>query len=127
MQFLMQTMIPPMRNNLAGLRFIAPQQENIQTLRESGSPNYIVVNDDNTMEIVINKYKTDDRSSALDYDPDDDFVVNTAATKRFPLVANATLSKFGFDPVKLGALLMNYFTLQRKLMGDNKSCKQLSY
>ena len=75
MQFLMQTMIPPMRNNLAGLRFIAPQQENIQTLRESGSPNYVVVQDDGTMEIVINKYKTDDRSSALDYDPDDDFVV----------------------------------------------------
>jgi len=118
MQFLMQTLIPPMRNNLAGLRFIAPQQENIQTLRESGSPNYVVVQDDGTMEIVINKYKTDDRSSALDYDPDDDFVVNTAATKRFPLVANATLSKFGFDPVKLAVLLMNYFTLQQSLLGD---------
>ena len=118
MQFLMHTMIPPMRNNYTALRFIAPQQENIETLRESGSPNYIVVQDDGTMELVVNKYKTDGRSGALDYDPDDDFAINTTATRRFPLVANATLSKFGFDPVKLGALLMNYFTLQQKLMGD---------
>ena len=41
MQFLMHTMIPPMRNNYTGLRFIAPQEENIETLRESGSPRSI--------------------------------------------------------------------------------------
>ena len=118
MQFLMSTLIPPMRNDFAGLRFIGPQEEDIETLRASNSPNYILVKDDNTMEIVINRYKTDGRSQSMEYNPDDsDFAINTEATKRFPLVANATLTKFGFDPVRLSSLLLNCYTLQQGLLG----------
>ena len=119
LQFAIYMMIPPMRNNFAGLRFIAPQEENLAALlQESNSPNYILVKDDGTMELVINRYKIDGRSRAMDYDPETDFEINTDATKRFSLTADATLTKYGFDPVKLGTLLMNYWTLQQALMGD---------
>ena len=70
------------------------------------------------MELVINKYKMDGRSQSMDYDPDTDFEINTDATRRFPLTADATLTKYGFNPVKLGAILMNYWTLQQSLLGD---------
>ena len=119
LQFAIYMMVPPMRNNFAGLRFIAPHEENLAALQESNSPNYIIVKDDGTMELVINRYKIDGRSRAVDYDPETDFGINTDATKRFPLTADATLAKYGFDPVKLGALLMNYWTLQQALMGDS--------
>jgi hypothetical protein len=119
LQFVMYTLLPPVRGgNYAGLRFIAPDQETMEVLSETNSPNYIVVQDDGSMELVFNKYKMDGRSKAMDYDPDTDFAINTDATKRFPLVANATLTKFGFDPVKLGALLANYRSLQQSLLGD---------
>ena len=119
MQFVLSTLIPPVRNNFAGLRFISAQEENIETLRESDSPNYILVKDDSSLELVINRYKTDERSQSMEYNPDEsDFAVDTEATKRFPLVGNATLTKYGFDPVKLSSLLLNYFSLQQKLMGD---------
>jgi len=119
MQFVLSTLMPPVRNNFAGLRFIGAQEENIETLRESNSPNYILVNEDNTMELVINRYKTDGRSQSMEYNPDDgDFAIDTEATERFPLVGNATLTKYGFDSVKLSSLLLNYFSLQQRLMGD---------
>ena len=119
LQFALYMLLPPMRNNFAGLRFIAPQEENIAALQQTNSPNYILVKDDGTMELVINRYKMDGRSRAVDYDPEDDFAINTDATKHFPLTADATLSKYGFDPVKLAALLLNYLTLQQALLGDS--------
>ena len=70
LQFAIYMMIPPMRNNFAGLRFIAPQEENLAALQERNSPNYILVKDDGTMESVINRYKIEGRSRAMDYDPD---------------------------------------------------------
>jgi len=118
-QFVLSTLIPTVRNNFAGLRFINEQEENADTLRESNSPNYILMKDDRTLELVINRYKTDERSRSMEYNPDDgDFAIDTEATERFPLVANATLTKYGFDPVKLSSLLLNYFSLQQKLVGD---------
>ena len=46
------------------------------------------------------------------------FKINTHATKRLPLEANATLSKFGFDPFKMGQLLASYWSLQQALLGE---------
>ena len=119
MQFCMQMLLPPVRGgNYAGLRFVAPQGENVETLRETDSPNYILVTDDGPMELVFNRYKVDNRSKAMDYDPEDDFVINTPATKRFAFTADPTLTKFGFDPVKMGQLLQSYRSLQQSLLGE---------
>jgi hypothetical protein len=127
-QFLMYTLLPPVRGgDYAGLRFITPEQETVEELAESKSPNYIVVQDDGSMELVINRYKMDSRSKAMDYDPERDFDINTDATRRFPLVANATLSKFGFDPVKLAVLIANYRSLQQSLMGERNPHEYLFF
>jgi hypothetical protein len=69
----------------------------------------------------------DSRSKAMDYDPERDFDINTDATRRFPLVANATLSKFGFDPVKLAVLIANYRSLQQSLMGERNPHEYLFF
>ena len=56
--------------------------QTIEELVESNSPNYIVVKDDGSMELVINKYKMDSRSKAMDYDPERNFDINTSATRQ---------------------------------------------
>ena len=128
LQFLMYTLLPPVRGgDFTALRFITPEQENMEELVESNSPNYIVVKDNGSMELVINRYKMDNRSKAMDYDPQHDFEINTSATRRFPLVANATLTEYRFDPVKLAALLANYRSVQQSVLGDRNPHEYLFF
>jgi hypothetical protein len=123
----MYMLIPPMRNNFTGLRFIDEGDDTADELKASGSPNYVLFRNDGTVEIVINRYKIDGRSRASDYDPERDFEANSEATKRFPLVADATLTKFGFDPVKLSALLTNYRALQQRIVGARNPYEYLFF
>ena len=118
MQFCLYTLIPPVRNNYTGLRFVTPAQETVAELTASSSPNYILVKDDGSMELVFNKYKIDGRSAAVDYDPTVDFRLDGPATRRLPLVPNATLNKFGFAPAELARLLTGYRALQQAIVGD---------
>ena len=125
--FAMYMLIPPMRNNFTGLRFIDEGNDTADELKASGSPNYVLFRNDGTVEIVINRYKIDGRSRASDYDPERDFEANSEATKRFPLVADPTLTKFGFDPVKLSALLTNYRALQQRIVGARNRYEYLFF
>ena len=118
MQFAMQTMIPPLRNNFANLRFITQGNETMDVLQETDSPNYIVVDENGRLTLVINKYKIDRRSQAVDFDPAVNFAINHANTGRFVLEADPTLSKFGFDPERLAEMLRGYRNLQQDLLGD---------
>ena len=85
MQFCLYMLIPPVRNNYAGLRFVTPAQETEDELTASNSPNYILVKGDGSMELVFNKYKIDGRSAAVDYDPMVDFRLDGPTTRRLPL------------------------------------------
>ena len=67
-QFALHTMIPPLRNNFANLRFITQSNETMDVLQETDSPNYIVVDENGRLTLVINKYKIDRRSQAVDFD-----------------------------------------------------------
>jgi hypothetical protein len=107
--------IPPMRNDLARLRFVdgKPSEEE---MRVTKSPNYIEVAPDGSMTIVLNAYKNDNRSTSADYDPDSaDFVLDNP--RRYELKANPVLTKFGFSPEGLGQLLADYRKLIRKREG----------
>ena len=104
--------IPPMRNDLAGLRFVngKPSEEE---MRMTKSPNYIEVSPDGSMTIVLNAYKNDHRSSSAQFDPDSaDFVLDNP--RRYELKANPVLTKFGFSPEGLAQLLTDYRKLSRK-------------
>ena len=118
MQFALQTMIPPLRNNFANLRFITQGNETMDVLQETDSPNYIVVDENGRLTLVINKYKIDRRSQAVDFDPAVNFAINHANTGRFVLEADPTLSKFGFDPERLAEMLRGYRNLQQDILGD---------
>eukprot|EP01047_Picozoa_sp_COSAG01_P051870 COSAG01_NODE_5395_length_4290_cov_5.110475_1_plen_466_part_10 len=67
--FLNTDLIPPLRNNYTNLRLITPDQETLDILKESNSPNYVVVDSGGFVTLVINKFKTDARSAEVDYDP----------------------------------------------------------
>jgi hypothetical protein len=61
------------------------------------------------MSLVLNAYKTDQRSAAATYDPmNGDFVLSTDRTRTYPLVADPVLSKFGFSPEYLHGMLTQY-------------------
>jgi len=118
LQWCMYVMVPPVRGgDHAGMRFVDEKNENVETLRESGSPNYILVKEDGTMEMVYNEYKTDRRAMVDDYDPGT-IHINHGATVRLPLVENETLTKYRFDPVKLAKLLTHYRQMQKNLLGE---------
>jgi hypothetical protein len=107
--------IPPMRNDLAGLRFVdgKPSEEE---MRMTKSPNYIEVSPDGSMTIVLNAYKNDHRSSSAQFDPDSaDFVLDNP--RRYELKANPVLTKFGFSPEGLAQLLADYRKLSRQRDG----------
>jgi hypothetical protein len=124
LQLVMYVLIPPLRNNFANLRLITPDQETLDVLKESNSPNYIVVNEGGFATLVINKFKIDGRSTAMDYDPAVDFQINHARTERFELSRpEPVLTKFGFDPQRLANILTGYHNLQETLMGDRNPHK----
>ena len=104
--------IPPMRNDLAGLRFVNGKPTE-KELRDTKSPNYIEVAPDGSMSIVLNAYKNDRRSSSTQFDPDSaDFVLDNP--RRYKLKANPVLTKYGFSPEGLAQLLTDYRQLSRK-------------
>lgn len=120
----MYVLIPPLRNNYTNLRLITPDRETLDVLKESNSPNYVVVNSGGFATLVINKFKIDGRSAEVDYDPSTDFRINHAKTERFELSRpEATLSKFGFDPQRLAGILLDYHNLQQTLLGDRNPHK----
>ena len=109
---LMYVNIPPMRNDLAGLRFVTGKPSD-KEMRKTKSPNYIEVATDGSMTIVLNAYKNDHRSSSAQFDPDSaDFVLDNP--RRYELKANPVLSKFGFSPEGLAQLLTDYRNLSRR-------------
>jgi hypothetical protein len=113
LQLVMYVLIPPLRNNFANLRLITPDQETLDVLKESNSPNYIVVNEGGFATLVINKFKIDGRSTAMDYDPAVDFQINHPRTERFELSRpEPVLTKFGLDPQRLANILTGYHNLQ---------------
>jgi hypothetical protein len=127
MQFALQTMIPPLRNNFANLRFITAGNETMEVLSVTDSANYIVVEEDGRLTLVINKFKIDHRSQAVDFDPAVNFTINHANTGRFVLEADPTLSKFGFDPERLAGMLHGYRNLQQDLLGDRNPHDMVFY
>jgi hypothetical protein len=121
------TLLPPVRNDFAGLRFVDGQPTE-QQLRDTQSPNYIQVAPDGSMEIVINAFKTDGHTSADTYDPaQGDFVLGLDTTLRIPLSPNATLSKFRFQPEVLGNLLGLYRRALSTVFGDRNQHEYLFF
>jgi hypothetical protein len=126
-QLAMHALLPPVRNDFAGIRFVEGSPD-VADLRESGSPNYVEVAADGSMELVINAYKTDGHTAADDYDPAaGDFVLGLDTTLRIPLVANDTLSKYGFAPEVLGTLLGLYRRAVRTIFGDRNEKEYLFF
>jgi hypothetical protein len=139
----MYTLLPPVRNNYAGLRFVevagAYDESSGQTVVEyltaleaefEGSqrlqcPNYILVPQDGApMELIINRFKSDRRTKSKDYDPTTDFVLNHENTVRIKLTDDAILEKYGFDPKRIGDYLRRY----RKLgLFANRNPNQLVF
>ena len=112
------TLIPPVRNDFAGLRFTGagPAEDD---LRDTGSPNYVEVADDGSMAIVINAFKTDHHTSADTYDPaEGDFVFGLDTSVRIPLAQDDTMAKFGFQPELLATLLGLYRRAVSTIFGD---------
>jgi hypothetical protein len=124
MQLILYVLIPPLRNNYTNLRLITPDQETLDILKESNSPNYIVVDQGGFVTLVINKFKTDARSAEVDYDPTTDFRINHTKTQRFELSRpQPILTKFGFEPRRLADILLEYHNLQVTLLGDRNPHK----
>ena len=126
-QLAMHVMLPPVRNDFAGLRFVEGEPDT-DDLRASQSPNYIQVAPDGSMELVINAFKTDGHTSADTYDPTNgDFVLGLDTTLRIPLVSNATLTKFGFAPEVLATLLGLYRRTLRTVFGARNNKEYLFF
>jgi hypothetical protein len=124
LQLVLYVLIPPLRNNYTNLRLITPDQETLDILKESNSPNYIVVDQGGFVTLVINKFKTDARSAEVDYDPTTDFRINHTKTQRFELSRpQPILTKFGFEPRRLADILLEYHNLQVTLLGDRNPHK----
>ena len=97
-------------------------------VRATGSPNYIEIAQDGSMELVINAFKTDGHTAADDYDPaNGDFVLGMDTTLRIPLAPNDTLAKFGFAPEVLGTLLGLYRRTVRTIFGDRNEHEYLFF
>lgn len=118
LQLAIYVLIPPLRNDFARLRILTEDDEIAQELRNTKSPNYVVLDDDGQADLVINHYKTDGRSSSATYDPDQDFLINHPRTRRLSLNSNAVLQKFGFDPERLSKLFRGYYKLQKALFSQ---------
>jgi hypothetical protein len=124
LQLVLYVLIPPLRNNYTNLRLITPDQETLDILKESNSPNYVVVDSGGFVTLVINKFKTDARSAEVDYDPTTDFRINHPKTQRFELSRpQPILTKFGFEPRRLADTLLEYHNLQVTLLGDRNPHK----
>ena len=110
--YLMYTMIPPVRSNYSHLRFVSGSNATKLRVELKQSPNYILVPDAGPMEIVLNRFKNDQRTSAGDYDGKDcDFQLDHSRTRRLVLEDNEILQQYGFDPKKLGVILGQYHML----------------
>ena len=123
----MHTLLPPVRNDFGGMRFVegTPDEDD---LRATGSPNYVEVAADGSMELVINAYKTDGHTAADTYDPaNGDYVLGLDTTLRIPLAPNATLAKFGFRPEALGMLLGLYRRAVQTIFGDRNTPEYLFF
>jgi hypothetical protein len=124
LQLVLYVLIPPLRNNYTNLRLITPDQETLDILKQSNSPNYVVVDSGGFATLVINKFKIDGRSAEVDYDPSTDFRINHPKTVRFELSRpQPILTKFGFEPRRLADILIEYHNLQVALMGDRNPHK----
>jgi hypothetical protein len=123
----MYTLLPPVRNNYPGLRFVevagAFDESSGQSLEEYLTtveaefdqlktlkcPNYVLVPKDGApMELVINRFKSDRRTKNKDYDPTTDYVLDHEHTVRIKLADDAILQKYGFDPKRIGDYLRRY-------------------
>ena len=138
-QLALCTLVPPLRNVFGNLRFIGPRVGNKAELESTQSPNYVLISP-SVLQLVINKTKNDGRSSADDYDPDVDFVIDHERTLRLDLMlpsapkngdseetvrrkmdqANTihVLEQYSFDPVRLGKILRLYQKWLRVVLGD---------
>ena len=123
----MHTLLPPVRNDFGGARFVEGTPSEAE-LRATGSPNYIEVAPDGSLELVINAYKTDGHTAADTYDPAaGDYVLGLDTTLRIPLAPNATLSKFGFKPEVLGTLLGLYRRALQTVFDDRNTPEYLFF
>eukprot|EP01047_Picozoa_sp_COSAG01_P070416 COSAG01_NODE_10666_length_2108_cov_4.768044_2_plen_435_part_00 len=119
LQLVLYVLILPLRNNYTNLRLITPDQETLDILKQSNSPNYVVVDQGGFVTLVINKFKTDARSAEVDYDPTTDFRINHTKTQRFELSRpQSILTKYGFELRCLADTLLEYHNLQVTLLGD---------
>eukprot|EP01043_Picozoa_sp_COSAG02_P008151 COSAG02_NODE_254_length_26937_cov_16.503950_30_plen_491_part_00 len=137
-QLAMYTLVPPIRNDYARLRFVRPGTSE-EELRSTHSPNFVEIGPDTT-RIVINRTKNDGRGQEDDYDPEVDFRFDHENTLKLDLQlpsaptnadsedtvkfkmdqANVihVLEKYGFNPVRLGKILTGYQAWLNVVMGD---------
>ena len=119
-------LLPPVRNNYDGLRFVEHDSaydassglsyeeyediiaKQLETMTRQKSPNYILAPKDGPLVLVLNKFKTDERTSAENYNRDLDFILDHGKQIRIVLDSNSVLEKFGFDPKRLGGYLRKY-------------------
>ena len=113
--------IPPFRNDFAGLRFVYGQADP-DSLRDSKSPNYIQVEPDGTMTLVMNAYKTDKKALSAQYDiAQGDFILDHERTLRRKLVPDAILSKYGFQPNLVAEMLRRYSTASDRAFDQTRN------
>jgi hypothetical protein len=108
--FSMYTLLPPVRNNYATLRFVAEVDATWLRVQLAQAPNYILVPNSGPPVLVLNEFKNDQRSLSEDYDVQEngDFQLDHARTRRIPLDKDPKLEACGFDPKTLGDLLLGY-------------------
>ena len=136
-------MLPPVRNNYDGLRFVEYDgaydassglsfdeyldvtAKEHETMTRQKSPNYILAPKDGPLVLVLNKFKTDERTSAEHYNRDLDFILDHDKQIRIVLDSNPVMEKFGFDPKRLGGYLRKYRDL--KLFANRNPDELLFY
>jgi hypothetical protein len=123
----MYTLFPPLRNDFVTLRFVQQDGQlrdgdlveyleqlaaECETREKLSSVNYVLVPDKGPVELVLNHYKTDNRCFDAKYEAAKDFLADHDYTKRFVLEDHPTMTKYGFDPARLGAYLRGYYKLK---------------